>query len=115
MTTEKTATNTARLSERVERITAHQSMFLSFLAARVEDRDWRLECCEAPAYRSYGGRKCSLAVRPPSLSARRGSFKTGLDSPYFEDQGFQSQRPNSREKDAAKPQVADANCNSCPY
>jgi RNA polymerase sigma-70 factor, ECF subfamily len=38
MTTDKVTTDTVRLSERVERITAHQSKFLSFLSARVEDR-----------------------------------------------------------------------------
>jgi RNA polymerase sigma-70 factor (ECF subfamily) len=38
MTTEKTTTDNVRLSERVERIAAHQSKFLNFLSARVEDR-----------------------------------------------------------------------------
>jgi RNA polymerase sigma factor (sigma-70 family) len=38
LTTDKVATDTARLSGRVERIAAHQSKFLSFLSARVEDR-----------------------------------------------------------------------------
>ena len=38
MTTDKVATDTARLSARVERIAANQSKFLSFLSARVEDR-----------------------------------------------------------------------------
>jgi RNA polymerase sigma factor (sigma-70 family) len=38
LTSDKVATDTAHLSERVERIAAHQSKFLSFLSARVEDR-----------------------------------------------------------------------------
>ena len=38
MTTDKTRTDSVRLSERVERIATHQSKFLSFLTARVEDR-----------------------------------------------------------------------------
>jgi RNA polymerase sigma factor (sigma-70 family) len=38
LTTDKVATDTARLSARVERIAANQSKFLSFLSARVEDR-----------------------------------------------------------------------------
>jgi hypothetical protein len=38
MTTDDVTTTTAGLSDRVGRIAAHQSKFLSFLSARVEDR-----------------------------------------------------------------------------
>jgi RNA polymerase sigma factor (sigma-70 family) len=38
MTTDDVTTNAVHLSAQLERITAHQSKFLSFLSARVEDR-----------------------------------------------------------------------------